>query len=141
MIDNVPTIIVSFHLSLAKGFILNDDLTLTPCYLVKGDGLFAHGATPQEAQRALQDKIFSNMDTDEAIDRFYSVFRAGERYLGHDFFKWHHYLTGSCEMGRKAFVSRHDLDLDKYYTVEEFIDLTANDYGGEVIKRLRERYT
>ena len=43
-------------------------------------------------------------------------------------------------MGRKAFVSRHDLDLDKLYSVQEFIDLTEDDYGGEVIKKLKERY-
>ena len=53
----------------------------------------------------------------------------------------HHYLTGSCEMGREAFVKRHGIDLDKTYTVEEFIELTEDDYGGEIIKNLKERYT
>ena len=140
MIDNVPTIIVSIHLSLAKGYILNSDLTLYPCYVVKGNGLFAHGETPQAAQEALRRKIFENMDTDEAIDKFCETFKAGDRYSGHDFFEWHHYLTGSCEMGRKAFVRNHDIDLDKTYTVEEFIELTEDDYAGEVIKQLKERY-
>ena len=139
-IDNVPTIITSIHFNLAKGFILNDDLTLTPCHVVKYNGLFAHGETPQKAAEALRAKIFENMDTDEAIEKFCETFKTGERYSGHEFFNWHHYLTGSCEMGRKAFVSRHDLDLDKLYTVEEFIELTEDDYGGEVIKKLKERY-
>ena len=140
MIDNVPTIITSIHFNMAKGFILNDDLTLTPCHVVKYNGMFAHGETPQKAAQALRAKIFESMDTDEAIEKFCETFKPGEQYSGHEFFEWHHYLTGSCEMGRKAFVSRHDLDLDKTYTVYEFIELTENDYGSEIIKNLKERY-
>ena len=140
MIDKVQTIITSIHLNLAKGFVLNSDLTLTPCYVAKGDGLFAHGETAAEAQEALRKKVFEAMDTDEAIEKFCETFKKGERYSGHEFFEWHHYLTGSCEMGRKAFVRNHDLDLDKLYTVEEFIELTKEDYGGEVIRRVEERY-
>ena len=140
VIDNVQTIITSIHLNLAKGFILNDDLTLTPCYVAKGDGLFAHGETAAAAQEALRKKAFEAMDTEEAIEKFCEIFKPGERYSGHEFFEWHHYLTGSCEMGRKAFVRNHNLDLDKLYTVEEFIELTKEDYGGEVIRRVEERY-
>ena len=140
LIDNVPTIIVSIHLSLAKGYILNSDLTMTPCYVVKDGVLFAHGPTAQEAQEALRKKRFENMDTDEAIEKFCETFKQGERYPGHDFFDWHHYLTGSCEMGRTAFVRNRGIDLDKTYTVDEFIELTENDYGRNVIRRLKERY-
>ena len=141
LIDKVPTIILSIHMALAKGFILNSDLTMTPCYVVKGNGCFAHGKTPREAQEALRKKVLENMDTDEAIDKFCETFKAAELYSGHEFFEWHHYLTGSCEMGREAFVKRHGIDLDKTYTVEEFIELTEDDYGGEIIKNLKERYT
>ena len=140
LIDNVPTIIISIHLSLAKGFILDSDLSLAPCYVVKGNGMFAHGDTPEQAQEALRKKIFENMDTDEAIDKFLEKFKPGEKYIGHDFFEWHHYLTGSCEAGRKAFVRNHDIDLDNLYTVEEFIELTENDFEGEVIRKLKERW-
>ena len=140
MIDKVQTIITSIHLNLAKGFILNEDLTLTPCYVAKGDGLFAHGETAAAAQEALRKKVFEAMDTEEAIEKFCETFKKGVRYSGHEFFEWHHYLTGSCEMGRKAFVRNHDLDLDKLYTAEEFIELTKEDYGGEVIRRVEERY-
>ena len=140
MVDNVLTIIISIHMALAKGFILNSDLSLDPCYVVKGNGLFAHGKTPQKAQEALQKKIFEDMDPDEAIEKFFETFKQGESYSGHEFFEWHHYLTGSCEMGRTAFVRNRGIDLDKTYTVDEFIKLTENDYGGDVIRRLKERY-
>lgn len=140
IVDNVQTIITRVKLALAKGFILNDDLTLTPCYVAKGNGYFAHGKTAKEAQKALQDKIFENMNTDEAIDKFLDEFEQGKRYKGDVFYKWHHYLTGSCEMGRDAFVRNHELDLNSEYTVDEFIELCKNDYGGEVIRELKERW-
>ena len=140
LIDNVPTIILSIHMALAKGFILNSDLTLSPCYVVKGDRMFAHGETPQAAQEALRKKMFENMNPDEAIEKFFETFKQGKRYSGHEFFEWHHYLTGSCEMGRTAFVRNRGIDLDKTYTVDEFIELTENDYGSEIIKNLKERY-
>ena len=140
LVDNVATVIVSVHLNLAKGFVLNDDLSLVPCYVAKGNRLFAHGETPAEAQEALRMKIFEAMDPDEAIDKFCETFEVDKEYTGHEFFEWHHYLTGSCEMGRKAFVSRHGLDLDGLYTVAEFIALTEEDYGGEIIKKLKDRF-
>lgn len=43
-------------------------------------------------------------------------------------------------MGRTAFVRNRGIDLDKTYTVDEFIELTENDYGSEIIKNLKERY-
>lgn len=140
MVDGVATMITAVKLNLAKGFILNIDFTLNPCYIVKGNGYFAHGETIKKAQQELQDKIFENMDTDEAIEQFVKKFKAGKKYSGHEFFEWHHYLTGSCEMGRKSFVSDHGLCLDDMFTVTEFIELCKDSYGGEIIRRLKERY-
>ena len=138
-IDGLLTVITRVKLALAKGFILNRDLTLTPCYIAKRDGYFAHGKTVKEAEKALQEKIFENMDTEEAIGRFLCTFKKDEKYKGQDFFLWHHYLTGSCEMGRRAFVRDRGLDLEAYYTVEEFLELCKDSYGGDIIKQLQER--
>ena len=140
MIDGVQTIISQIKGQLAKGFILNKDFTLGPCYVVKGNGYFAHGKDIREAQTSLREKIFENMDSDEAIEQFMSKFEKGKSYKGTEFFEWHNYLTGSCLMGRESFVKNHGLDLEKEYTVAEFIELTENDYGGEIIKQLKERW-
>lgn len=43
MIDGVQTIITAVHGNIAKGTILQKDLTLTPCFMAKVDGFFAHG--------------------------------------------------------------------------------------------------
>lgn len=141
MVDGVATIITQIALSLAKGFILRSDLTLEPCYIVKGNGYFAHGETMEEAQEALREKIFENMDTDEVIEKFTETFKKGVKYSGKDFFEWHHHLTGSCKMGRETFVRDRGLDLTDTYTANEFITICENAYGGNVIKQLKERYS
>ena len=140
IIDDIYTAITSIKLNMAKGFILNDDFTTTPCFVVKGNGYFAHGKTLREAQAALVAKYMEDMDEDEVIGKFLSEFDHGKTYKGNVFFNWHHYLTGSCQMGREAFVKNHGFDLDAEYTVDEFIAACRNDYGGKVIQRLEEKW-
>ena len=40
-------------------------------------------------------------------------------------------------MGREQFVKDNNIDVDKdMFTVEEFVKLTQNSYGGDIVKRL-----
>ena len=140
LIDDVQTIIASVFGNTALGYILRDDLTLERCYVAKGRNMFAHGETLEEAVEALQEKIFETLDTDDKIDAFIEEADLEKKYPAKYFYDWHHKLTGSCEMGRKDFASRNGIDLEKdSYTVEEFIRITENAYGGDVIKQLKER--
>ena len=142
MIDGIATVIKRIVGNLAKGFTLGDDLTLTPCYVAKGHNLFAHGETAKKAEAALQEKIFANMDTEQAIEMFLEEFTPGIKYPAKSFYVWHNRLTGSCEFGRNRFVFEHGIDLENgMYTVEEFIEITKNDFGREVIEQLAERIT
>ena len=140
IIDGIPTLITNIYKTIAKGYILESDLSLTPCYIVKGNGYFAHGKTVKEAVKALQAKIFENMNPEEVIASFIDKFEKGKKYPGTEFFEWHHYLTGSCLMGRESFVKRHELNLEDEITVDEFIALCENDYGSEIIKQLKEQW-
>ncbi len=126
--------------NVVHGYVLNGDLTKNECYVVKGNGYFAHGGNIKEAQKALVEKFMENMDEDEAFEKFMSEFRQGEKYKGTVFFDWHHYLTGSCLMGRESFVKKHGLNLEQEFTVNEFFDICRSDYGGEVIRKLEERW-
>ena len=56
------------------------------------------------------------------------------------FFEWHNKLTGSCEFGRNSFIKNHGINLDDMYSVSEFINITKNDYGSEIIRQLGERW-
>lgn len=140
IVDGIYTIFYSIHKNVAKGAIFCNDFTLRPCYVVKGNGKFAHGETIKQAMRDLERKIFEDLDVEERIEMFIKEFKLNKKYPAMKFFEWHNKLTGSCEMGRKSFAKNHDIDLNKdEFTVEEFIELTKNDFGGEVIKQLVER--
>lgn len=139
LIDNVQTIIKHIKGNIAKGEIIKRDFTTEECYIAKGQNKFAHGKTIKEAIKSLEEKIYEELDTKEAIEQFINKFELDKKYKGTKFYLWHHILTGSCEMGRDNFVKEHELDLEKEYTVQEFIELTENDYGSEIIKQLKEQ--
>ena len=139
-IDNVPTIIIGIHKNIAKGFILKQDLSLKKCYIAKGHNYFSHGDTLKDAIKGLEEKILANMDSETAINEFMKKFKKDKKYKGTTFYDWHHYLTGSCKAGRDNFVKNNQLNLNKFYSVMDFINLTENDYGGEIIKKLKKYY-
>ena len=139
--DSVPTIIKAVRGNVAKGFILQSDLTRTPCYIVKGNGQFAHGNTLREAMAALTDKLFEDMPEEERIAGFIKAHPdKSKAYPNQDLFDWHHRLTGSCMAGRNAFIKDRGLTLDGETTVAAFIELTKNAYNGSVIRHLEEAY-
>src|SRR5690554_5411929 len=140
LVDDIQTIITKIRNNIAKGFILKSDLTFEPCYVVKANNMFAHGKDLKEAMKSLQEKIFEDLSEEERIDMFLNEFEKGKKYKGHIFFDWHNKLTGSCLMGRNTFVEENELDLEKEYTVEEFIELTKNSYGSEIIRELEKRW-
>lgn len=143
-IDGIPTILRNIHDNVARAEILQNDLTLTPCYVVKRDNKFAHGETIEDAMSAVMDKLFDDMSVKERIGKFLEVVKPKVKYPAQTFFDWHNRLTGSCEAGRKAFAKDHGIDLKHgEYTLEEFLALTKDAYGSgvirEVIKRLEEK--
>ena len=136
MVDDIAITISHIHGNAAKGTIVNNDLTETLCYIVKEGKYFAHGKTLAEANAALQDKLFDKMPVEKRIAAFWTCHKRGIKYPTKDFFEWHHKLTGSCLMGRQQFAKDHGVDLNGEMTVEEFIALTKNAFGGDIIKRL-----
>ena len=139
-IDGVNTLIRSVRGNTAHGAILNKDLTLTPCYIVKQNGAFAHGETLREAMEALRDKLFEDMPEDERINTFLRETDREKAYPTQYFYDWHHRLTGSCDMGRKQFARDHGVDLEHgVMTLTEFLELTKDAYGGDVIRKVIDR--
>ena len=138
-VDGVQTLIDSVHGSYAKGRILRDDLTLQPCYIARVDDCFAHGETLRKALDDAREKALEDLPTEERLKKFREHFTDfGKPYPTADFYKWHHILTGSCEMGRRNWCEEHGIDMDGSYTVRQFIELTKYSYGGDVIKMLEE---
>ena len=141
IVDDVLTIIKSVRDNIAQGFILQRDLTLTPCYVVKEQNRFAHGETLHDALSALQEKLYDDSTEEERIEAFRNKFPDYDMpYSNRDLFAYHHVLTGSCRMGRESFCKDKGIDLDGSTTVREFIELTKDSYGGDVICKLPEVY-
>ena len=142
MIDSIPTLLYRSHgAQIARGAILNGDLTTTPCYIAKQGRSFAHGATLREAINAALDKAFDDMPLEERLAAFRKEHEPGRIYQNRDFFSWHHRITGSCEMGRRQFAREHGIDVeDGTMTPEEFIRLTENAYRGDLIRALKQFY-
>ena len=140
LVDGVLTVFRSVHKNIARGWILNSDMTLVPCFVVKSGALFAHGETLRDAISSLRDKLFEDMPEEDRIKAFVEAHKPGIAVSNQDLFDWHHRLTGSCLMGRKEFVERHGINLDGSTTPEEFIRLTEHAYGGDVIRKLRSFY-
>lgn len=140
LVDGIRAIISNVHGNIAVGKILYNDFSTEKTYIVKHDRLFAHGKTLHEARDALLEKMLDDMPEQKRIKKFIDAHSIEGEYLNIDFFRWHHRLTGSCEQGRKAFVQDHEIDLNGSMTTKEFLKLTKDSYGGDIIKRVIKAY-
>ena len=141
IIDNTLTIITSVHNNIAKGFVVRTDLQLIPCYIVRDGDMFAHGETLRNAFDSLQEKLYNDSTEEERIEAFKKKFPEYDvKYSNRDLFIYHHVLTGSCKIGRETFVANRGLSLDGETSIREFVELTKDSYGSEIIKRLPTAY-
>lgn len=141
LVDEIQTIIKSVHGNIAQGFVLNRDLTLQPCYIVKEQNHFAHGETLHDAFSSLQEKLYDDSTEEERIEAFIKKFPNYDTpYSNRDLFTYHHVLTGSCRFGRDSFCKDKGINLDGSTTVREFVSLTKDSYGSETIRRLPQAY-
>lgn len=139
-IDDITTIISSIRNNIAKGFILQSNFTLTPCYVVKQDNYFSHGSTLKEAFESLQEKLYQNASLEERLIKFKNKFTDfNTKYPASELFIWHNILTGSCKIGRESFAKDHNINIQTdTFTIYEFIELTKDSYNGGNIKLLLE---
>ena len=122
---------------MAKGFIVNDDLTTTDTYIAKVGNSFAHARTIKEAVSDAEAKHLINSPVEDRVKMFLDAFKAVKVIAAKDLFEWHHKLTGSCRFGRDEFVRQKGIDLENdSFTIKQFVELTQHSYGGGVIKML-----
>lgn len=141
VIDNTRTIITSTHGNVAQGFILEHNTKLVPCYIAKDNNHFAHGKTLREAFSSLQEKLYDDSTEEERIQAFKRKFPSYDtKYSNQDLFVYHHVLTGSCRMGRESFANSRGISLSDKTTVRDFVQLTRDAYGGDIIKKLPKAY-
>lgn len=140
-IDGIPCTFVSINSKMlfAKVNVINIiDFTTEPQFVFKYNGVFAHGLTIKQAKNDAENKYYSSLDTESTIVSFRETFKKGKKYEAQLFYDWHSRLTGSCASGKDLFVKQHNIDLCAEMTVETFISITKEAYGGNVIMKLLE---
>ena len=137
-IDGIPSIFKSIKGNIALVDIINiTDFSASPMYIVKKGNLFAHGYSIKEAEDAVNVKYYSDLDKDEAIAEFKRCFIPNVNYSNSEFYKWHTILTGSCNAGKDLFMKQAGITMEGEMTVEYFLNVTKEAYGGEVIKSIK----
>ena len=141
-IDGLETIIISVRNNIAKCYLVHKDLSLTPCYVAKAENIFAHGSTIKKATSSLQEKLLQILTVEDRIVKFKEVFADIHlKYAASSFYDWHHFLTGSCDLGRKSFIKDKNINLETdLFTISEFINLTITSYGSNIIQKLTDSY-
>ena len=139
-IDGFATIIETVHDNrYAKGYILREDLTFMPTYVARIGNSFAHGDTLKEAVAAATEKWLDDEPIEEKVARFKEEHPDLDTPYG-DLFRWHHILTGSCEVGRREWCRSHGYQPTDSITVRTFIEQTRNDFGRDAILAVAEAY-
>ena len=140
IIDGTATVITHLYgKTFAGGYILKSDLTKEPCYVAKVDDCFAHGKSVHDAFRDARAKAMEKKPLEERIREFNEAFPDNKQMVkGEELFLWHGVLTGSCRMGREAFCEDMGLSLMRSYSIEEFVWLCKDAYGGDAIRKLAE---
>lgn len=138
-IDGVQTIVKSIKGSIAKGFILESDLTLTPTFIAKVRDCFAHGNSIESAVRDATAKAMEYMPVEERVAEFLNQFPVDATHTGESLMTGHRLLTGSCEQGCQSFVKGKGIDLTKEFSVAEFIEIVSGAYppGEDAIRMLK----
>ena len=141
-IDGVATVIYSVHGNIARGATIRGDMNLEPCYIAKEGNCFAHGETAHQATMDAYGKYVQNMPEEDRIRAFVDAHPSlKERYPASDLFEWHNTLTGSCRMGRENFCKERGINIEEdSFTIEEFVELTKDSYGGDTIEHLLLEY-
>ena len=136
-VDGLPCQPVEVHNIWAKIKIISSkDFTLKECFLAKYHGAIAHGMSVKTALRDAQEKYFSSLDFEGLKKKILEEFSEKKSLTVAELFKWHGLLTGSCTFGRQQFQKENDLKDSDKLTLEQFVELTQNAYGGEKIKEL-----
>jgi len=135
-IDKLPTVITKLKQGYAKGFIINKDLTTKPCFIAKRGDFFAHADTLKKAVADVERKHQNSLPVEERIANFKEAIKGMDKIPASLLYDWHTTLTGSCDFGKDEFMRNNSISLDDEFTLKEFVELTKDNYGGEIIRRL-----
>ena len=136
-VDDIPCIFKFVHKDWACVEVLDkDNFTTRTAFLGKFENVIAHGDTIRDAITDAKTKYFSQLDFEKIKEMFLQEFSKKEKMTVKELYDWHGLLTGSCRFGRSQFQEEHGLKDTDEFTLEQFIELTQDAFGGSRIKEL-----
>lgn len=133
-VDNIPCIFKSVHENYASVEVIDvNSFELTKAFIGKFENCFAHGETIRDAIEDARNKYYQSLDFDEVKEKLLVEFKEKGKLTVKELYSWHGILTGSCRFGRTQFQTEHNLKDDDLLTLEEFVELTKNAFGGDRI--------
>lgn len=133
-VDGIPCIFKSVHENYASVEVIDvNSFELKKAFLGKFENCFAHGETIREAIEDARSKYYQSLDFDEVKEKLLAEFKEKGKLTVKELYNWHGILTGSCRFGRTQFQTEHNLKDDDLLTLEEFVELTKNAFGGDRI--------
>ena len=137
----MPTCITHVNGRCAFGFTIKDNSVKVPCFIARVENFFAHGKNLHKAFEAAYDKAMETISVEERVAKVVKKHPDPTAEIPNkELFNLHHFLTGSCEFGRRQFCEHHGIDLEGSMTMEDFCKITSNDYGREEIALLAAEY-
>lgn len=138
-VDKIPCVFKRVHDNWAEVEVIdNDDFTTKKAFIGKFENTFAHGSTIREALTDAMTKYYSSLDFESVREKLLAEFEAKKRLTVKELYSWHGALTGSCRFGRDEFQKSHNLRDNDTLSLEEFISLTENAFGGDKVRLLRK---
>lgn len=129
IVDRMEMLVYSLRGNIIKGAIINSDLTLQDCFVIKEGNYFAHGASIKEVRENLMYKI---LDRDKSE---FEGLKLSDRLNIDTMIQCYRVITGACGFGVKNFVDNQlNGKLKESYTIREVIELTKNSYGGDTFR-------
>ena len=133
-VDNIPCVFESVHENFTAVEVIDvNSFELKKAFIGKFENCFAHGETIRDAIEDARSKYYQSLDFDEAKEKLLAEFKEKGKLTVKELYNWHGILTGSCRFGRTQFQTEHNLKDDDLLTLEEFVELTKNAFGGDRI--------
>ena len=136
-VDGIPCVFVRVHEEWAEVEIIsNDDFTTKKAFLAKFENTLAHGESIKEAMTDAMQKYYSSLDFKAVKKKLLNEFAKKKRLTVKELYSWHGVLTGSCRFGRDEFQRAHNLKDEDTLSLEEFVKLTGDAFGGDKVRSL-----
>lgn len=143
-INGAPIAIDNIKGNIAKGRILNDDMTFTDCWIVREGNCIEYGKDLHDTHKAAQRESAIQLPKEERLKMFVQRFPSPDELIPiKELYNWHHVLTGACKYWSKEWCKQNGFNVeDEIYcvSIRKFVNLTEFEWGGDIIKELKNYY-